>query len=450
MIVLGRGLMSKKLLNQYDKPISIHFKIFGLSWAGWVFDFYDLILFTFLIIPIGQELHLSNIMLSYAIGISLAATALGGVIFGFLSDRYGRKTVLQWTIVVYSLGAFLCGFAVSLESLILFRIITGLGVGGEWATGQTYIGETFPAKFRGRYGSLMQTGAPIGIALASVVGGILEPNIGWRMCFFLSIIPALMVIYIRKGLPESDLWVERKESGIKIVKKHVKTFINIKSEICEGIKRFENNETSNKFLMLLTKKYRKNFILALLLATMGLSAYWFTYSWMPDYLYSERHFSLTKSAFWIIVTQIGGFLGYLSFGYVADRIGRRPTYTIYCFLMATGLVMITVLWDLVVGYPAVILSFMFIVGFGTGFFGGYGPLFSELFPTIIRNTASGSAFNLGRGVQFFTPVIIALIASRYNLSLGIFLAAIFAILTGIFIWTFPETKGRDLEELENL
>ena len=110
--------------------------------------------------------------------------------------------------------------------------------------------------------------------------------------------------------------------------------------------------------------------------------------------------------------------------------------------------MITVLWDLVVGNPPLILSFMFIVGFGTGFFGGYGPLFSELFPTLIRNTASGSAFNLGRGVQFFTPVIIAMISINYNLSLGIFLAAIFAVLTGIFIWTFPETKGRDLEELE--
>ena len=430
-----------------NRPTKTHYKIFGLSWAGWVFDFYDLILFTFLIIPIGQELHLSNLMLSYALGISLAATALGGVIFGFLSDRYGRKTVLQWTIVVYSLGAFLCGFAISLESLILFRIITGMGVGGEWATGQTFIGETFPAKFRGRFGSLMQTGAPIGIAMASVVGGLIEPSIGWRMCFFISIIPALIVVFIRRDLPESDLWVLKQKSSAKIVKQTADVVVNLKSRVFEWFIKSVKRDDS-KFLMLFSKEYRKNFILALILAILGLSAYWFTYSWMPDYLYTERHFSLTKSALWIIVTQIGGFLGYLSFGFVADRIGRRPAYTIYSFLMAIGLVMITVLWDLVVGNPPLILSFMFIVGFGTGFFGGYGPLFSELFPTLIRNTASGSAFNLGRGVQFFTPVIIAMISINYNLSLGIFLAAIFAILTGIFIWTFPETKGRDLEELE--
>ncbi|KAF5073601.1 MFS transporter [Methanobacterium aggregans] len=428
--------MTDLMLNQYKKTTRTHYKILGLSWAGWIFDFYDLILFTFLIIPIGTELHLSNLMLSYALGISLAATAIGGVIFGFLSDRYGRRTVLQITIIVYSVGTFLCGLSTSLESLILFRIITGLGVGGEWATGQTYIGETFPPHLRGRYGSFMQTGAPLGIAFASVVGGLLAPSLGWRTCFFLSIIPAFMVIYIRRGLPESDLWLKEKEERAKRIFKGTK----------DGLK--DKKKELNKFLVLFSREYRKEFLLALLLAVLGLSAYWFTYSWMPDYLYSQRHFSLTKSALWIIVTQIGGFLGYLSFGFVADKIGRRPAYSIYCFTMALGLVMITVLWDVVVVYPPVILTFMFLVGFGTGFFGGYGPLFSELFPTAIRNTASGSAFNLGRGAQFLTPIIIASIATKYDLSLGIFLAAVFAVATGLWIWTFPETMGRNLEELE--
>lgn len=420
--------MAKLLLNQYQKPVRVHYKILGLSWAGWVFDFHDLILFTFLIIPIGSELQLSQLTLSYALGGSLAATAVGGVIFGILSDRYGRRTVLQLTIIIYSLGTFLCGLANSLETLILFRIITGLG-GGEWATGQTYIGETFPAKLRARYGSFMQTGAPLGVLLASVVGGFLAPSIGWRASFFLSIAPAFMVIFIRRGLPESDLWLLKKED-------EKRTSGTIHSAI-------------SQFLVLFSREHRRMFLLALLLAIFGLSAYWFTYSWMPDYLYLERHFSLTKSALWIIVTQMGGLLGYFSFGYVADRWGRRPAFTICTSLMALGLVMITVLWDYVVGYPLIILGFMFLVGFGTGFFGGFGPIFSEIFPTSIRNTATGSAFNLGRGVQFFTPVIIALIAQHYNLGAGIFLAAIFALSTGIWIWAFPETRGRDLEELES-
>jgi MFS family permease len=102
-------------------------------------------------------------MLSYALSASIIAAAAGGVIFGVLSDKYGRKPVLQWTIIIYSIGTLLCAFSTSLETLIIFRIITGLGVGGEWATGQTYVNETFPAKLRGRFGALLQTGNPVGL-----------------------------------------------------------------------------------------------------------------------------------------------------------------------------------------------------------------------------------------------------------------------------------------------
>jgi MFS family permease len=424
--------MTKPLLSEYKKPVALHFEILFMSWAGWVFDFYDLILFTFLLIPIGKELHLSNIMLSYVLGASLAATAVGGVLFGILSDRYGRKRVLQWTILVYSIGTFLCGFATGLWALLLFRIITGLGVGGEWATGQTYVGETFPPKVRGRYAAIMQTGAPVGIVLASLVGGLAAPVIGWRLCFFLSILPALLVVYIRKRLPESDVWLERKR------------LLATGSERSVESAEFEHG---NKFFLLFSGTYRTTFLKCLALAVFDMSAYWFTYSWMPGYLHEQRQFSLAKSAAWMLVTQAGGFLGYLTFGLVADRLGRRPAFSIYSIIMSAGLIMITLLWETVAVYPPVILSFMFLVGFGTGMFSGYGPLFAELFPTAIRNTAMGSAFNLARGVQFFTPVVITVIAMSYGLGGGISLAAIFTLLTGAWVWTLPETKGRKLAVL---
>jgi len=418
--------MKQTLLNEYEKPTRKHFEILMMSWAGWVFDFYDLILFTFLLIPIGKELQLSNVQLSYVLGSSLAATAIGGVIFGILSDRYGRRSVLQWTILTYSVGTFLSGFSPNIEWLIVFRIVTGLGVGGEWATGQTYVGETFPPRVRGRYGAVMQTGAPFGIVLASIVGGFVEPIIGWKACFFVSILPALLVVYIRRSLPESDVWVERRKLAAGEA----------------GEVQRQTTEAVGKFLLLFSKQFRLLFLQSLVLAVFDMSAYWFTYSWLPGYLQQQREFSLVKSAAWMLVTQAGGVLGYLTFGFVADKLGRRPAYSMYSVVMAVGLVMITLLWDEIVIYPYLILSCMFLVGFGTGMFSGYGPLFSELFPTDIRNTAMGSAFNLARGVQFFTPVIIAAIAERYGLSGGISLAALFAILTGIWIWTFPETKGR--------
>jgi MFS family permease len=420
--------MSQVLLNEYQKPTRKHFEILFMSWAGWVFDFYDLILFTFLLIPIGKELGLSNVELSYVLGSSLAATALGGVLFGILSDRFGRKSVLQWTILTYSVGTFFSGFSTNLEMLLFFRIVTGLGVGGEWATGQTYVGETFPAHVRGRYGAVMQTGAPFGIVLASLVGGFLAPSIGWKACFFVSILPALLVVYIRRRLPESDVWLARKEMASE--------------ESAAGV--WSLWALFGKFASLFSPAYRRLFLQCLVLAVFDMSAYWFTYSWLPGYLHQQREFSLVKSALWMLVTQAGGVIGYLSFGYVADRFGRRPAYSVYSVIMALGLVMITLLWESIIIYPAIILSCMFLVGFGTGMFSGYGPLFAELFPTDIRNTAMGSAFNLARGIQFFTPVIIAAIADQYGLGGGISLAALFALLTGAWIWTFPETKGRKI------
>lgn len=414
-----KGLpLPEKLLSEFEKPTTQHYRILMLSWAGWVFDFYDLILYTFLLIPISADLHLSNVELSYVLGASLTATALGGIAFGVLSDRIGRKAVLQWTIVTYSIGTFLSGFSTNLWMLLAFRIVTGLGVGGEWGTGQTYIAETFPPKTRGRHGAFMQTGAPIGIALASVVGGFLMPAVGWRACFFVSVLPALLVIWIRKSLPESDLWL-RKKTGAA-----------------------EREESG--FRLLFSRSYRRLFTLSVILAIFDMSAYWFTYSWLPGYLHQERHFSIAQSALWILVTQAGGFLGYFTFGYVADTLGRRPAYSIYSLIMALGLVMITLMWNTIAASPEIILVFMFLVGFGTGMFGGYGPLFSELFPTQIRNTAMGSAFNVARGVQFFTPVIIATIAEQYGLGGGISLAAFFALLTGAWIWLFPETRGKEL------
>jgi MFS family permease len=277
----------------------------------------------------------------------------------------------------------------------------------------------------------MQTGAPAGIAVAALVN-LLQPLIGWRGCFFVSIVPALLVVAVRKTLHESDMWAERQRM------KYAGELTTHEMEL----------EGRNKLVSLLTGSYRKYFLLALVLATLDLSAYWFTYSWLPTYLRVERGMSLTKSVGWMLVTQAGGILGYISFGWVADWLGRRPAYSIYGTIWAVGMLMITVFWGTAAVIPAVLLGFMFLVGIGTGMFGGYGPLFAELFPTGLRNTAMGTAFNAGRGVQFLTPVIIALVAAKYGLSGGLSLAAFFALACGAWIWTFPETKGRKLYAAE--
>ena len=411
------------LMNEHTKLNKEHYKIFGLSWGGWVFDFYDLVLFTFLVSQLQTSLNINAEMLSLCLGISLFATGLGGIIFGALGDKYGRKRVLQWTIVIYSIGTLLCAFSWSFYSIVIFRFITGLGVGGEWATGQTYINETFPDELRAKFGAFMQSGAPVGVILASIVGGIISPIIGWRATFLVSILPALMIVFIRRHLKESDVWLENKD-------------------------QYVNKSLFKEFRQLLTKEYRKIFLISLILCIFGMSAYWFTYSWLPTYLAKERGLALIGSTIGIIIIQCGDLLGYTSFGFVAEKLGRRPAFTIYSFIMVFSIAMITLCWNQIDVIPELALLFMFLTGFGTGYFGGFGALFSELFPTKIRNTGVGTVFNLARGIQFLTPVIISFIAAYYDLSYGIAIAAIFAMLVGIWIWVFPETKGTVINELD--
>jgi MFS family permease len=412
------------LLNESERPGRPHYVILAMSWAGWLFDFYDLMMFSFLLVPIKKSLGLSDASLSLLLGASLAATALGGVVFGNLADRFGRKRVLSWTIVVYSLGTFCCGFAPSAIWLLVCRVVAGLGVGGEWATGQTLVAETFPARVRARFAAVMQTGAPLGIALAALVGGFLEPVLsryfgaewGWRGCFFIALLPALLVVAIRRFMPESDVWLARRRTQASV----------------------EHGQLRD---ILVTPGLRRLFGLGLVLALTDMSAYWFTYTWLPKYLYDQLGFSMARSGIWMLVTQAGGLVGYLSFGVIADWRGRRVAYSAFSAVWAVGLLAITWFWGAIAVWPWLTLVFMFMVGLGTGNFSGYGPIFSEIFPTRVRNTAMGTAFNLARGVQFFTPLVITQVATRYGLGGGISLAAFFALFTGVWVWTLPETRG---------
>ncbi|MDE3246430.1 MAG: MFS transporter, partial [Acidobacteriota bacterium] len=412
-------------LNECGKPTRRHYVILAMAWAGWLFDFYDLMLLSFLLTPIKRDLGLGDWELSLLLGTTLAATALGGIFFGGLADRFGRKKVLTWTLLTYSFGTFFCGLAHAFWVFLLFRIVTGLGVGGEWATGQTLIGETFPARMRARFAAVMQTGAPMGVLLAAVVGSFLEPVFtslwgvgwGWRACFFVSVLPAVLVVFIRRHMPESDIW-----EGQKRAPSAVKLWVELRSD----------------------KVLRKLFFLGLVLALADMSAYWFTYTWMPKYLYDQLGFSLARSGWWMIVTQAAGLAGYLSYGFVADWGGRRWAYSLFSLVWALGLIGITWFWGATGRLPWLPLVFMVLVGFGTGNFSGYGPIFSELFPTRIRSSAMGTAFNLSRGVQFFTPLIITWVATLplargHGLGAGISIGAFFALFTGAWVWTLPET-----------
>jgi len=402
------------LLSEYPRPASVHYRILALAWAGWVFDFYDLILYTFLLAPISAELGFGRDTHAVLLGVSLGATAVGGALFGYLADRHGRRTVLQWSILAYSAGTALCGLAPGAGALLLARVVTGLGVGGEWAIGHALVAETVPAHVRGRFGALLQTGAPVGVGLAALVGSFVAPVIGWRATFLLSALPAGLVTVIRRALPESDVWLDQRSAGRQSV------------------------------VALMTPGLRRVAALAFGLAVLNMSSYWFTYTWLPTYLAEERGLTIAGSGLRMLVVVFGELLGYASFGLVSDRFGRKPAFSVYATLMAVGLVAITLLWPLIVGWPPLLLFCLWLVGFGTGTWSNFGPMFAELFPTALRTTAVGSIFNAARGVQFLTPLVVAIAARRWGLAGGISLAAGFALAAAAWVWLLPETRGRQL------
>jgi MFS family permease len=406
-----------------------HARIIVLCFFAWIFDFYDLILYSFLLVPIARDLRLSAGASSLALGSSLLMTAAGGIIFGFAGDRFGRKPTIVVTVAIYGIGTLLSAASSSLVELIVFRSITGLGMGGGWAPGQSLIAESVPAQHRARYAAYVQTGAPLGILLAAVVSGQVTPIIGWRATFMLSAAPALIVaIAVIRYLPESDVWL------------HIRAVAKAEGVTAGGA--VDDSWTSA------LREHRRIFTLLFFTLLLSSEAYWFTYTWMPGYLELKRGLSAAGVSALVIFMQVGGVIGYAIFGLLADRFGRRPTYFVFGLLMAAGLLPPTIFWHAASGVRGLIAVAMFMVGFGTGLWSGVAPMISEMLPTRVRNTALGLLLNVTRGFQFFTPIFIAAMGARVGFAPTLALGAVFSAAGASMVWTLPETRGRRITALD--
>jgi len=395
-------------------------RIWLISFLGWMFDFYDLMLFSFLLIPIGRDLALSGSQEAVLLGVALGASGVGGILFGYLSDRYGRRRVMTWTIGLYSLGTALSAFSVGPLSLLFFRLLTGLGVGGEWAVGHALLQEASPARMRGRASAFLQAGEPVGVGLAALMGLLVTPLIGWRWVFLVSSLSAVVAFVARRHLPESPLWNRQKEEQLSPAAALVWL-------------------TRHHFLAPLLKGW--------LLGVFKLGTYWTCYVWLPRFLQDQFHQPVGRSALWILTAQSGQLLGMLVFGYVADRHGRRLAYTAYSLLTAAALYQLAFHWERLLPNPLLFWSVMFALGLGSGCTAGFGALLAELFPTHIRNFAMGTSYNCARGVQFFAPVVVSAFVALDGVRGGLSVPLVLALATASWVWTLPETRRRNLANI---
>lgn len=393
-------------------------RVLVAAMLGWMLDAMDVMLYSFALLAVQKEFALTGSQSGLLTTGMLVAAAIGGVAAGWLSDRWGRKPVLMASVLTYSVFTALLATAQSFESFFLWRCLVGLGLGAEWSAGTVMVAEAWPAQHRAKGIAITQSGWAIGYMLAAVLSGYILPLYGWRTLFAVGILPALLVVWIRQAIPEPSLARAAGSTGVP--------------KIPIGV--------------LLRPPYLRYVLITTTMASLILFAYWGLFTWVPAYLASPVEkggagLSLVRSTTWILPMQLGAFFGYLSFGFLADRFGRRPVFVTFL----TGAAVVTYLYGGLARDPQLLLWLGPLVGyFGHGYYSAFGAVLSELFPSSVRGTAQGFCYNAGRIVSAFAPATVGGLADQYGLGAALGLTAIFFLFGGLLVLALPETKGREL------
>jgi benzoate transport len=399
-----------------DQVSSYSWKALVGSAIGYAMDGFDLLILGFMLSAISTDLKLTPAQAGSLITWTLVGAVAGGIIFGALSDRFGRVRVLTWTIVLFAVFTGLCAFAQGYWDLLIYRTIAGLGLGGEFGIGMALAAEAWPARHRARVSSYVALGWQCGVLAAAVLTPLLMPLIGWRGMFLVGVIPAVAAWIIRNKLHEPEVFVRSTA---------------------------KRKPAMDAFRLLVKDKAtaKVSFGIAILCSVQNFG-YFGIMIWMPSFLSKQLGFNLTKSALWTSVTILGMMAGIWIFGQLADRIGRKPSFLLF---QAGAVVMVLVYSQLT--DPNTLLWAGALLGmFVNGMLGGYGALMSEAYPTEARATAQNVLFNIGRGVGGFGPVVVGALAASYSFQLAIgMLAAIYVIDMLATAFLIPELKGVELE-----
>ncbi|MCD9122717.1 MFS transporter [Cupriavidus sp. UGS-1] len=415
------------MLDWFKELSRMERKGFYGAFLGHAVDVFDFMIYSFLISTLLTQWQMSKSTAGAIVTWTLVSSLVGAIGAGMLADRYGRVRVLRWTIVVFTVACFLCGLANSPEQLMLFRMIQGIGFGGESSLCMVLVTEMIrnPAH-RGKYSGFTASSYSFGWGAAALAYGLtfslFPAETAWRVCFFLGIVPALVVFYLRRNLDEPEVFVKTRAERAA----------------SQGSAWLELGRLVRRPLL------RKTVLCSLLSGGM-LGAYYAIATWLPTFLKTERGLSVFGTSSYLAVTILGSLVGYVAGAYATDRLGRRPTYVLFAagaFVMALIYMVIPVsnLSMLFLGFPLGVLM--------QGVFSGIGATISESYPNDIRATGYGVSYNLGRVIGSFFPLSVGWLSSgRTSLPLAIAIVAGAGYALVVFAaLMLPETTGMDLDK----
>ena len=395
------------------------------TYAGYGLDGFDFMIYSFIIPTLLTLWSMSKAEAGYIASGALITSAIGGWAAGVLADRFGRARILQLTVLWFAIFTFLSGFTHNFGELFVTRAMQGFGFGGEWSVGSVLVAEIIDARHRGKATGLVQSSWSVGWAAAALafwaVSAVVPPAVAWKILFWLGILPGLLVIYIRRKVPEPAIFMQMRAQRAALAG-------NMPAR--RGV-----------FLDIFRPPLLRTTILATMLSTGMLAAYYSITTWLPTFLANERHLSVGASTGYLLMLISGSLAGYLVSAWLTDTIGRRRGFILFA---ACAMVLILLYTRLPVA------GGMFLIGFPLGFFilgifSGMGACLAELYPSAVRGSGQGFTYSVGRGIGGLCPSLIGLLSTRFPLGDAIagFTVAAYALVI-VSALAIPETRGRVL------
>lgn len=396
------------------KPISRN-RLLGIAGLGWLFDALDVGILSFVIAALAIDWSLTPQEMGWIGSINSIGMAFGALIFGLLADKFGRKSVFMWTLVIFSVASGLSALTTTLAAFMVLRFFVGLGLGGELPVASTLVSESVAPKERGRVVVLLESFWAGGWIIAAIISYFVIPAYGWRVALLLTAIPAFYAIYLRISLPDSPKYEEMKGKRQSIAK-------NIAS--------------------VWKKEYAKSTLMLWIVWFMVVFSYYGMFLWLPSVMVMKG-FSMIQSFEYVLIMTLAQLPGYFLAAWIIEKIGRK--FVLSVFLLGTAIS--ALIFGFADSTAVLIVSGMFLSFFNLGAWGALYAYTPENYPTIIRGTGAGMAAAVGRIGGIFGPLVVGTLTAKH-VELGsiftIFTVAIFIAIIAI-IFLGKETKQVELD-----